>query len=62
MKRTILFLTLIATPAMAQNGKWNVTTPQPYTRTDFERDCIKMAPDAEPARAQWIARCRKDTP
>jgi hypothetical protein len=60
---TCLALALIAaTPSIAQNGKWNVTPPQPYTRADFTRDCIAMAPKAEPDRGDWIKRCSKETP
>ena len=63
MKHALLALALIAaTPTLAQNGKWNVTPPQPYTRADFTRDCIRMAPAADPAHADWIKRCTKEAP
>lgn len=53
----ILALLCVCTAASAQNGKWNVTPPQPYTRADFVRDCVRMAPDLQPQRREWIARC-----
>ena len=28
-----------------------------YTRADFLRDCRRMAPDTQPARREWIAKC-----
>ena len=66
---TCLALALIAaTPAFAQNmsgmGRISDPTPeqQPYTRADFTRDCIRMAPKADPERTDWIKRCSKETP
>jgi hypothetical protein len=32
--------------------------PAPYTRADFVRDCIAIAPDSQPARREWIAKCK----
>jgi hypothetical protein len=64
MRYAVAFALILthATPAFAQNGKWNVTPPQPYTRADFTRDCIKLAPSEGAARAAWIARCMKEAP
>jgi hypothetical protein len=64
MRYAVAFALILthATPAFAQNGKWNVTPPQPYTRADFTRDCIKLAPAVEPARSDWIKRCSKEAP
>jgi hypothetical protein len=46
---------------MSQMGR--VADPQqPYTRADFERECIKMAPQQEPERRKWIARCKHEAP
>jgi hypothetical protein len=53
--------------AAAQNmsgmGRIADPPPAPYTRADFERDCIAMAPKTEPARREWITKtCRKEAP
>jgi hypothetical protein len=54
--------------AIAQNmsGMGRIADPapqqQPYTRADFTRDCIKLAPASEPARSDWIKRCSKEAP
>jgi hypothetical protein len=53
--------------ASAQNmsgmGRIADPPPAPYTRADFQRDCIAMAPRSEPARREWITKtCRKEAP
>jgi hypothetical protein len=66
MKRALLILAiLMAFPASAQNMSQmgRIADPQqPYTRADFERECIKMAPQQEPERRKWIARCKHEAP
>jgi hypothetical protein len=52
-----------ATPILAQNGKYNVTPPPPYTRADFIRDCVAQAPAfPEYLRRAWVASCQKEAP
>jgi hypothetical protein len=62
MRYAVAFALILthATPVLA----WQAPAPpQPYTRADFEQDCIKMAAQLpEARRAAWIASCRKDAP
>jgi hypothetical protein len=70
MRYAVAFALILthATPAFAQNmsGMGRIADPapqqQPYTRADFTRDCIKLAPASEPARSDWIKRCSKEAP
>jgi hypothetical protein len=63
MKPALAIALLLASPASAQNGKYNVTPPQPYTRADFIRDCIAQAPAfPEHLRRAWVASCQKPNP
>jgi hypothetical protein len=61
MKSAIIALVLIAGPAMAQNGKWNV---DPYNDGQAQRQarieaCFRDAPQTS-ARDAWLDRCLKE--
>ena len=61
MKSALIALVLIAGPAMAQNGKWNV---DPYNDAPAQRQarieaCFRDAPQTS-ARDVWLDRCLKE--